>query len=155
MNIYKPHYFVHPFWITVYLIKTSIGLGLQDTEFLLRLRKSLMYQYKSFFLLSTNTVAWKTIIADTLNFSDTYLPLLSNEKQWVLCITCINDCNQSNCTYDMVAQYRRYCNITFGNVFFLAPLAVESLHQIKYTAKCAFIKVWISGYKSTTKSNPR
>ena len=33
-------------------------------------------------------------------------------------------------------------------------MAVESLHQIKYTAKYAFIKVWIRGYKSTTKSNP-
>ena len=32
---------------------------------------------------------------------------------------------------------------------------VESLRQIRYTAKCAFIKVWMSGYKSTTKSNPR
>ena len=26
-------------------------------------------------------------------------------------------------------------------VFFLAPLMVESLRQIRYTAKCAFIKV--------------
>ena len=26
------------------------------------------------------------------------------------------------------------------SVFFLVPLAVESLRQIKYTAKCAFIK---------------
>ena len=26
----------------------------------------------------------------------------------------------------------------------MAPLAVESLHQIKFTAKCAFIKVWIN-----------
>ena len=35
-----------------------------------------------------------------------------------------------------------YCKgITFGDVFFLAPLAVESLRQIKYTAICAFIKV--------------
>ena len=48
-----------------------------------------------------------------------------------------------------------YCKrITFGDVFFLAPLAVESFRQIKYTAKCTFMKVWISGYKSTSKSNP-
>ena len=33
-----------------------------------------------------------------------------------------------------------YNRITFGDVFFLVPLAVESLPQIKYTAKCAFIK---------------
>ena len=31
--------------------------------------------------------------------------------------------------------------ITFGDIFFLEPLAVESLRQIKYTAKCAFVKV--------------
>ena len=30
---------------------------------------------------------------------------------------------------------------TFGDVFSLAPLATESLRQIKYTAQCAFIKV--------------
>ena len=49
-----------------------------------------------------------------------------------------------------------YCKrVTFCDVFFLAPLAVESPRKIKYTAKCAFIKVRISGYKSTTKSNPR
>ena len=36
--------------------------------------------------------------------------------------------------------------ITFGDVFFLAPLAVESFHEIKYTAKCAFMTVWINGY---------
>ena len=48
-----------------------------------------------------------------------------------------------------------YCKcITFGDVLFLAPLAVESLRQIKYTAKCAFIKVWISGCKSINKSIP-
>ena len=35
-----------------------------------------------------------------------------------------------------------YCKcITFGDVFFLAPLAVVSIRQIKYIAKCAFIKV--------------
>ena len=32
-----------------------------------------------------------------------------------------------------------YCKcITFGNEFFLVPLAVELLRQLKYTAKCAF-----------------
>ena len=32
-----------------------------------------------------------------------------------------------------------YCKrITFGDVFFLAPLAVDSTRQIKYTANCAF-----------------
>ena len=32
-----------------------------------------------------------------------------------------------------------YCKrITFGDVFFLAPLAVEYLHQSKYTAKYVF-----------------
>ena len=50
----------------------------------------------------------------------------------------------------------QYCKcITFGDVFFLAPLAVESLRQIKYTTKCAIINVWISGHKLTTKSNSR
>ena len=44
--------------------------------------------------------------------------------------------------------------ITFGDVLFLAPLAVESLHQIKYTAICAFLEVWISGSKSNNKSIP-
>ena len=35
-----------------------------------------------------------------------------------------------------------YCkHITFGDVIFLAPLAVASLCEIKYIAKCAFIKV--------------
>ena len=35
-----------------------------------------------------------------------------------------------------------YCKcITFGDVFFLAPLAVVSIRQIKYIAKYAFIKV--------------
>ena len=48
-----------------------------------------------------------------------------------------------------------YCKrITFGDVFFLAPLVVESPRKIKYTTKCALIKVRISDYKSTTKSNP-
>ena len=33
-----------------------------------------------------------------------------------------------------------YCKcITFGDVFFLAPLAVVSIRQIKYIAKCASI----------------
>ena len=35
-----------------------------------------------------------------------------------------------------------YCKcITFGDVFFLALLAVVPLGKIKYIAKCAFIKV--------------
>ena len=35
-----------------------------------------------------------------------------------------------------------YCKcITFGDVFFLAPLAVVSIRQIKYIAKCASISV--------------
>ena len=34
----------------------------------------------------------------------------------------------------------KYCKcITFGDVFFLAPLAVVSIRQIKYIAKCASI----------------
>ena len=38
-----------------------------------------------------------------------------------------------------------YCKcITFGNEFFLVPLAVELLRQLKYTAKCAFIKIQIN-----------
>ena len=43
----------------------------------------------------------------------------------------------------MLFMYAENCkHITFGNdVFFLALLAVESLRQFKYTAKCAFIKV--------------
>ena len=42
-----------------------------------------------------------------------------------------------------------YCKyITFGGVFFLAPFAVESLRQIKYTYKDL-----IRGFQSTTKSN--
>ena len=50
----------------------------------------------------------------------------------------------------------QYCKrITFDGVFFLAPLAVASLRQIKYTAKSAFYKVLINGFQSTTKSNPR
>ena len=33
-----------------------------------------------------------------------------------------------------------YCKcMTFGDVFFLAPLAVVSIRQIKYIAKCASI----------------
>ena len=38
--------------------------------------------------------------------------------------------------------------ITFGDIFFVGSLAVVSVHQIKYIAKCAFIKVWISWLKS-------
>ena len=35
-----------------------------------------------------------------------------------------------------------YCKrITFDDVFFLAPLSVESLRQIKYIGKCAFINL--------------
>ena len=38
----------------------------------------------------------------------------------------------------------KYCKcITFGDVFFLAPLVVVSIRQIKQIAKCAFIKVHI------------
>ena len=37
--------------------------------------------------------------------------------------------------------------------FELAPLAVESLCKIKFTAKCAFVNVWISGYKKSTLNN--
>ena len=45
-------------------------------------------------------------------------------------------------SYEIVLDSARYCkHITFGDVFFLAPLAVESIHQITYTAKCAFMKV--------------
>ena len=45
-------------------------------------------------------------------------------------------------SYEIVLDSARYCKrITIGNVFFLVPLAVESPRQIKYTAKCAFIKV--------------
>ena len=36
----------------------------------------------------------------------------------------------------------KYCKrIIFGDVFILAPLAFASIRQIKYIAKCAFIKV--------------
>ena len=39
-----------------------------------------------------------------------------------------------------VVKQRSYCKcITFGDVFFLAPLAVVSIRQIKYIAKCASI----------------
>ena len=38
-------------------------------------------------------------------------------------------------------EYWQSKGIAFGDVFFLAPLTVESLCQIKYTAKCAFIKI--------------
>ena len=51
-----------------------------------------------------------------------------------------------------------YCKrITFGDGFFLAPLAVVSLRQIKYIAECAFAKVEknLSGFEFNAKSNPR
>lgn len=36
-----------------------------------------------------------------------------------------------------------YCKrLTFGDEFFLVPLAFESLRQMKYKAKCALIKVY-------------
>ena len=58
--------------------------------------------------------------------------------------------------YYYIQTCTTYCKrITFGDVFFLATLAVESPSKIKYTPKCAFITVRISGYKSTIKSNPR
>ena len=40
-------------------------------------------------------------------------------------------------------------------IFFLALLGVVSLRQIKYNAKCAFIKDLNNSFKSTAKSNPR
>ena len=41
----------------------------------------------------------------------------------------------------MQARRMKYCKrITFGGVFFLAPLAITSLSQIKYIAKCEFKK---------------
>ena len=43
--------------------------------------------------------------------------------------------------YIKSANYVKNKIITFGDIFFLEPLAVESLRQIKYTAKCAFVKV--------------
>ena len=53
-------------------------------------------------------------------------------------------CKLNKCLLDVyfnVSMYM-YCKcITFGEVFFLAPLAVVSLRQIKYIAKYAFIKV--------------
>ena len=51
-----------------------------------------------------------------------------------------------------------YCKrMTFGDGFFLAPLAVVSLRQIKYIAECAFAKVEknLSGFEFNAKSNPR
>ena len=49
-----------------------------------------------------------------------------------------------------------YCKcITFGDVFFLALLAVVPLGKIKYIAKCVFIKVWLCDLRSNTKWNPR
>ena len=45
-------------------------------------------------------------------------------------------------SYEIVLDSAKYCkHIMFGDVFFLAPLTVESICQIQYTAKCAFIKV--------------
>ena len=42
------------------------------------------------------------------------------------------------CTYCLPCRKTKYCKcITFGDVFFLAPLAVVSIRQIKYIAKCA------------------
>ena len=40
----------------------------------------------------------------------------------------------------LIKTFLIYCKcITFGDVFFLAPLAVVSIRQIKYIAKCASI----------------
>ena len=45
-------------------------------------------------------------------------------------------------TKKIINGLTNFCKrITFGDALFLAPLAVESLRQINYTAKCAFIKV--------------
>ena len=43
-------------------------------------------------------------------------------------------------TYTVLGCILVYCKcITFSDLFFLAPLAVVSIRQIKYIAKCAFI----------------
>ena len=44
--------------------------------------------------------------------------------------------------------------ISFGDAFFLAPLAVVSIRQIKYFAKCAFKKRIKRQLKSTPKTPP-
>lgn len=47
-----------------------------------------------------------------------------------------------------------YCKcLTFGDVFFLGPLAVDV--QIKHIAEYASINVQVSGIESNDKSNPR
>ena len=63
-----------------------------------------------------------------------WTPLTLLPKGFTVCIT--------KCT-----KPRAYCKcITFWEVFILAPLAVEYLCQIKYIAKRAIIKVWISWF---------
>ena len=81
-----------------------------------------------------------SIIKKETCIEDIWIHLIKN-NQWI----CIFFCHAYKPTVSqngVILSHISYCKcITFGDVFFLAPLAVVSICQIKYIAKCASISV--------------
>ena len=70
------------------------------------------------------------------------------EEGFKLCIILMT------CIIIQVIDCYYYKRFKFGDVFFIASLADESFHHIKYIANSAFRKFGKSRFKSPTKSNP-